>query len=127
MIGKSDLVQRFGETELIELTDPNCEAINEETLNLAIADAIAEAESYVGKIANAPEVLKLKVCDIARYYLHENNTTEIVEKRYLRAIAWLKEAQANPKMLGIKNDEALPNGAVIGVKPNIIPDKFWEQ
>ena len=79
MISLQDLIDRFGETELANLTDKENYAIIDETvINHAISDAVAEVVGYLnptGLIVNGvyahtpPKSLVLKTCDIARYYL----------------------------------------------------------
>lgn len=134
MITLDDLIDRFGETELAQLTDrENYAVIDETVINHAITDAIAETVAYLNPtglisdgvyIGTPPKALKIKVCDIARYYLYENGVTEIVEKRYKQAIDWLLLVQKNPSMLtGKKMDDT---GQKIGVEvmPNAIPN-MW--
>lgn len=109
MITLQDLIDRFGEDELVNLTDKeNYQIIDETVSDHAIADAIAEVTGYLnptGLVVNGvyigtpPKSLVLKTCDIARYYLYENGVTEIVEKRYKQAIDWLMLVQKNPSML----------------------------
>lgn len=127
---KQDMVERFGQVELAQITDhEHGTEINDDALNLALADATDEAQSYLkgaGIIINNPQkALVLKVCDIARYYLYENGVTEIVEKRYLQAIQWLKTVQKNPAMLreDTSDDDDINSG--IAVKPNVMPQ--WKE
>ncbi|MBQ9183635.1 MAG: DUF1320 domain-containing protein [Neisseriaceae bacterium] len=127
---KKDMVERFGQVELAQITDhEHGTSINDDALNLALADATDEAQSYLkgaGIIINNPQkALVLKVCDIARYYLYENGVTEIVEKRYLQAIQWLKTVQKNPAMLreDTSDDDDINSG--IAVRPNVMPE--WKE
>ena len=95
IITRDDLLERFGEKELIELTDREAYAvINDNVLQKAIEDAEAEAGAYLqaaGLVLKAPpKALVIKTCDIARYYLYENGVTDIVEARYKQAISWFK-------------------------------------
>lgn len=119
MITKDDLIHRFGIDEMVNLTDKDhYQAINDTVMGYAIADASALVASYLkpaglitetptgslvytvnGAVQPTPKALSLKLCDIARYYLYENGTTEIVEKRYSEAIDWLKMVAAKPQML----------------------------
>lgn len=137
MITLTDLTDRFGETEIINLSDHDrLEVINEVVVNQAIADATAEVVGYLnptGLIVDGvytgtpPKSLVLKTCDIARYYLYENGVTEIVEKRYKQAIDWLLLVQKNPSMLtGINDDEQGGTGqSSIVVVPNEVPS-MWQ-
>lgn len=124
----NDLIQRFGEQELAERSDREYGTdINQTVLQRAIDDAVAEANSYVraaGIVLNKPSVALVGfVCDMARYRLYDDAVTEIIDERYKRAIAWLKEAVKSPQMLdddfsGSLNDEnRLVGCAVIGNTP----------
>lgn len=136
MISLQDLIDRFGETELANLTDKeNYQIIDEIVINHAIADAVAEVVGYLnptGLIAGGvylgipPKSLVLKTCDIARYYLYENGVTDIVEKRYKQAIDWLLLVQKNPSMLTGLAD----TGATDEIKSGIVvmpnrPPNMW--
>lgn len=129
MITQKDLIDRFGEREMVRLTDKtNARQINETTLNTAIDDAVAEVMSYLASagFSRQPEnaILKAKTCDIARWYLYENGVSEIVEKRYQAAILWLKQVQKNPAMLGFdaKSEAKSVVQAAIRVMPNVLED-----
>lgn len=136
MITLQDLIDRFGETELANLTDKENYAIIDETvINHAITDATAEVVGYLnptGLIAGGvylgtpPKSLVLKVCDIARYYLYENGVTEIAEKRYKQAIDWLLLVQKNPSMLtgAVHDDGTQGTKSGIAVMPNR-PPNMW--
>ena len=101
MITRQDMEQRFGAAEIDALTDGS-----EDTLSRAIEDAQAEAAGYLAAAGfrrpfnPVPRVLVLKICDIARYYLHQNRDIDIVDKRYKAAVAWFQTLVRNPKMLG---------------------------
>lgn len=107
MITRDDMITRFGEREMAALTNrDDGRTIDDEVLSRAIADAEAEAGSYLAAagftdFVQPPRVLMLKVCDIARYYLHDDGDIEIVEKRYQAAIHWLKAVVKDPKLLGL--------------------------
>lgn len=144
MITIQDLTTRFGEAEMAELTDREAFAvIDEKVANRAINDAESEVESYLNsvglvsrnrlgnlvysKATNPPKSLIIKICDIARYYLHEDGVTGIVEERYKQAIDWLKLVMKNPTMLtGISDIEtsATANSGVF-VMPSLVPS-LWD-
>ncbi len=125
MITLDDLIDRFGETELANLTDKeNYQIIDETVINHAIADAMAEVVAYLNPtglivggvyVGTPPKALKIKACDIARYYLYENGVTEIVEARYKQAIDWLKLVGKNPTMLTGVIDDGGTNGTKSGI------------
>lgn len=101
MITRQDMEQRFGAREIDELTDGS-----EDTFNRAIEDAQAEAAGYLAAagfrrpFSPVPRVLVLKICDIARYYLHQDGDIGIVDKRYKAAVAWFQALIRNPSILG---------------------------
>ena len=66
--------------------------------------------------------MKIKVCDIARYYLYDDAVTGIVEERYQSAIAWLKMVVKNPNMLDDSrvSDDRRPSTCAVYV--NAEPD-----
>ncbi|WP_369586606.1 gp436 family protein [Kingella oralis] len=127
IITQSDMQQRFGEAELIKLTDrAKTRAIDSDVLQQAINDAEAEAGSYLAAAGfrlpfAAPHTLKVKVCDIARWYLYDNGIAAVVQTRYDHAIAWLKAVVRNPAMLGLEADSGQVQAAArrqIVVIPN---------
>lgn len=144
MITLDDLVLRFGEQEIAELSDKNGDygykEINLNVVNKAIFDAESEVESYLNAVglvsrnaesqllyvqSHIPTALIIKTCDIARYYLYDNGVTEIVKQRYEQAITWLKLVMKNPTMLtGVYGDTAQNTHGGIVVKPNIMPN-IW--
>ncbi|STZ63919.1 Mu-like prophage protein gp36 [Moraxella lacunata] len=138
MITLQDLIDRFGENELANLTDKeNYTVIDETVINHAISDATAEVVGYLNPtglivggayLGTPPKSLILKTCDIARYYLYENGVTDIVEKRYQQAIDWLLLVQKNPSMLTGLSETGANNGVKSGiaVKPNPVPS-LWSE
>lgn len=137
MITLDDLIDRFGESELANLTDKeNYQIIDETVINHAIADAMAEVVAYLNPtglivggvyVGTPPKSLVLKTCDIARYYLYENGVTEIVEARYKQAIDWLKLVGKNPAMLtgGVGDTGANGTKSGIAVMSNPTPN-MWK-
>ncbi len=129
---KQDLINRFGEDELINLTDRNdMSVIDEVILAQAIADACAEMNGYIGSryalpLATIPETLKPFSCDIARYKLYDEQATEHVTERYNSAIKFLLSVSKGHISLGVDSDGAKATstdfaeiqsaGSVFGVK-----------
>lgn len=104
----TDLVDRFGEPELIDLTDraqPPAGTIDASVADAALADACGEADAYLGVryslpvTAPVPLVLVAVVCDIARYRLYENRATEEVRQRYEDAVRWLRDVSRGAAVL----------------------------
>ena len=93
----ADMTTRFGEEEIILLTDVDSQAgvVDSVMLDQALSDASAEIDGYIGgryplPLADAPPVLVRVCCDIARYFLHDEHAPERVAKRYDDAIKFLK-------------------------------------
>jgi len=91
-----DLKQRFGETEIVQLTDRNGDdTADQAVVDRALEDASAIADSYLARrhtvpLDPAPLVLVSAVCDIARARLYDANVPEAVTSRKDEAIGWLK-------------------------------------
>lgn len=106
---QQDLIDRFGEEELVQLTDraePPAGAIDATVIGKALADADDAVNGYLAvryevPLASPPLVLNRMACDIARYYLYEDRVTEIVRKRYDDAVAYLKDVAAGKVVLGV--------------------------
>ena len=100
----TDLELCFGVEEINELTDRDNDSVNDaNVVEKALDDATDEINTYLAIKYTVPVVsvsayLKRICCDIARYFLHENAAIEEVEKRYKRAISWLKDI-ANGKAI----------------------------
>ena len=93
---QQNLVDRFGETELIQLTDrDNIGVIDTSVLARAITDAGCEMDSYLTgyslPLATVPDNFERIACDIARYYLYDNLMAEQVKARYESCIRYLKD------------------------------------
>lgn len=109
-----DLVDRFGETELIQLTDPDGRAVDAAKVELALQDARALADGWLCQVYAlplagctkpaptpqdpqattqvAPPQLSRLVCDVARYYLYDDLAPESeVVRRFNRAAQELKD------------------------------------
>lgn len=109
-----DLIDRFGESELIQLTDPDLQAVQLGKVETALADAQAYVDSFVGRVYSlpltgcvkpapvvgnpqatelvAPPQLVRIAADVARYYLHKDFAPE--NEVYLRYKAAERELQA---------------------------------
>lgn len=103
----ADLVTRYGEAELIDLTDradPPVGVVDADVADGAIADASGEVDAYLGvryalPVSPVPAHLLTAVCDIARYRLHGNRVTDEVRTRYEDAIRWLKDVAQGRALL----------------------------
>lgn len=98
---QQDLIDRFGEEDLIQLTDRvnlPASTIDADVVTAAISDAEALADSYLAKryqlpLDPVPGVLTKTIADIARYFLHGRRTDkdDPVTRDYGQALAWLKD------------------------------------
>nr|WP_315206493.1 DUF1320 domain-containing protein [uncultured Albidiferax sp.] len=106
---QADMVIRFGELEIIQITDRDrLGAIDSTVLAQALADATAYADGFLGKVYQLPlrgcaqpgmggvvtytppPVLTRIVCDLARYYLFTNGDKDHeAVRRYKQAITEL--------------------------------------
>jgi phage gp36-like protein len=115
---QADMVARFGEQELIQLTDrENREAIVSEVLERALDDAEAEINSYLSTryqlpFLDPPAVLKRLACDIARYCLYDERATETVTQRYEAAVKMLRAFADGKATLGLLSTQQEPSPTV---------------
>lgn len=92
---QQNLIDRFGQQELLQLTNKNNPAattVDIIALAAAIADADAEIDGYLAAyvpLSVVPANLVRIACDIARYYLYDDLVTEQVRARYKDGIAYL--------------------------------------
>lgn len=104
------MVDRYGEHEIIELTDrDDTGSINVTVLSQALTDAGDEIDAYVGvryplPLSPVPAVLTRIACDIARFRLYDDNTPEEVEDRYKANIDFLKSVAAGKVTIGPADD-----------------------
>lgn len=111
-----DMVGRFGETEMIEITDrQQTGAVDPVVAGGALDDASAEIDSYLaGRYAlpftATPRVIGRLCCNIARYQLCTAGPrmTDEVRDRYRDAVRFLELAAAGKVTLG-----ELPSGAPV--------------
>ncbi|MFZ6748519.1 gp436 family protein [Undibacterium sp. Ren11W] len=114
---KSDMRNRFGDREVIALTDRDFTgAINDAVLQQGLTAADAEIAGYLAgrytlPFAVVPAVLVGYACDIARYRLTgtEVTCTDDIQARYHQAIKYLTMAGRGEIPLGVD-----ANGAVVG-------------
>ena len=93
---EQDLITRYGEDELIQLTDKqNVGQLDTDVINSAIADADSLIDGYLGSryqlpVNPVPRSLVRIACEICRYYLYETLATDEVKDRYNEAVRALK-------------------------------------
>ncbi|SDK31961.1 gp436 family protein [Billgrantia gudaonensis] len=105
---QADLVERFGENELLDLAaDDTGTAIDATIVDRAIEDAAGEIDGYVAAAGNSvplespPRIVTAVACDIARYRLYDDRATEQVTKRYDDAMKFLRAVAKGDVKLGI--------------------------
>lgn len=103
---QQDLVDRFGELELIQLSDrEDGAAIDADVVAAALADADELVDSYIAArvalpLSTVPPRLVRVAGDIARYFLHAESPTEQVRTAYKDALAWLRDVSQGKATLG---------------------------
>lgn len=113
---QADMIARFGEEDLIRLTDradPPLEAIDATVLAAAQADAAATIDSFVASrytlpLSPAPRVLSGVECDLTWFNLQRGRVTEDTQKRYDNAMRYLAKVSDGKVSLGPDASNALP-------------------
>jgi phage gp36-like protein len=126
----ADLIDRYGERALRQLTDRGdvaAEAVDTALVERTIADASALADGYLRArlglpLAAPPPALKLQVAAIAYHLLHGDRPTEESRKGYEGALAWLRDVAAGKVRLA---DEA-PTPAA-GEARMVAPDRTFSR
>lgn len=130
----ADMITRYSPDALLQVTDPEGEALHEEVLSAALADAADEIDGYLAArytlpLAQRPKVLTLLSCSIAMYRLLSLRTLGDVEdarKRYEDAIAFLRDV-ANGKIgLGVSETGLAPPTSPGGVAIHTTPSRFGD-
>jgi len=103
---QQNLIDRYGESELIRLTNPDDPAaaiIDAAVLSAAIADAAAEIDGYITSwlpLSPVPSNFERMACDMVRFYLHKDLPTKAVEDAYIRHIDYLGKIAMGKIRLG---------------------------
>ena len=119
----ADMVARFGDLEVIELTDRSHSGqIDEAVAKIALEDATAEIDAYLGRFRrpfyDVPPILKRLCCDIARYRLlgADAQETEPARNRYRDAIRLLEQVRDGKMTLGLDTaQQPVGTGATIKI------------
>jgi len=116
---QTDLVERFGEAELAQLSDRESGVVlDTAVITRALADADAEIDAYLATryalpLASVPAVLPRLAADIARYWLFDDRVTDAVRNRYLDAVSLLKRlASGEVRLDGATTPPPAANGSV---------------
>lgn len=119
---KADMIRRFGQHEVIVLTDrEGLGVIDDVLLDGALVEADAEIDPYLAPrhqlpLSRVPKILAGFACDIARYRLCGAGVTETeeVRNRYKDAVRFLENVAAGKIGLGLDatNNVAPPANTV---------------
>lgn len=119
---QSDMIARFGEREVIALTDrDNLGMIDAAVLAGALAEADAEIDPYLAPrhrlpLASVPKIVTGFACDIARYRLCGASVTltDDIRDRYRDAIRFFEQVAKGVIGLGLDaaNNPAQPANTV---------------
>lgn len=111
---QGELATRFGETELVSLTDradPPSGVVDVTVVARAIADAQAEIDGYLRARyalpiqAAVPDLTRV-ASDVARYRLYADRPTEEVRRRYEDAVAHLRRISSGEVQLALDTTQA---------------------
>ena len=102
----ADMVERFGEAEIIQLTDRDNQtgAVDEARLSAALADGVNLIHGYLARryalpLNPVPPLATRWACDLARWFLQPHSAPEQVKANYERTLAELREAAAGDLLL----------------------------
>lgn len=128
-----DLVDRFGSTELEQLTDRTNvppSTIDAVVVGRALADADGMIDGYIGKqyslpLSVVPPILVKIAADLARYFLHGEaaDKESIVSRNYNNAIAWL--INVSKGLVAIDDGGQVPDQAGGGAIKTSAPDRVF--
>lgn len=115
-----DLIDRFGETELKQLTDRTNRpptTVDDIVVGRALTDATAMIDGYIAKrvalpLDAVPAVLVKVAADLARYFLHGKaaDKDSPVTLAYNQAVAWLKDVSKGLVALDDGGETPAPAG-----------------
>jgi len=115
-----DMIDRFAEQQLVEVTDPDLVAIKVAALDRALEDASDEIDGYLeGRyrlpLQQPPRSLRLLACNIAMYRLLSLRQIDVMEdqrQRYEDAIKFLRAVANGDINLGLTQlgDTVAPAG-----------------
>lgn len=118
---QSDMIARFGEFEVIQLTDRAALGVVDAAVLLtALEEADAEINPYLQSryavpMVDVPRIIVGYACDIARYRLcgATATVTEDTRSRYKDAVRFLENAAAGKVLLGV----SLINTPAVAINP----------
>lgn len=134
-VTQQDLIDRFGQAELIQLTDRTnrpATTIDATAVGRHIADAVSMIDGYLGKIyalplGTVPPALTKVAADLARYFLHGKSAEKDspVAQAYRDAIRWLENVSKG--LIVIENAGTIPGQAGSGRIQVSAPDRVFSR
>ncbi len=129
---KQDMIDRYDEASLIELTARDNDAayaINDIILDKALSDADSLINAYIAAKYKTPiypiaPVLVMHACDIAWYKLHRSRYPEEVRKAYDDAISFLNRIASGQIRLDDGSSEPTSTAAIAQVSG---PDRTFSR
>lgn len=129
--GQAEMVKRYGEATIIELTDRDGQAgaIVPEVLEEAIVDAVNLihgylADRYKTPLNPVPPMAEMWTCFLARWFLQPHSAPEQVLANYERTLEELKAAAAGEIKLDSEEASTLFSGTAELVGPGRIFEKM---
>lgn len=104
---KQDLLERFGDDEMVQLTDELAQGeLDDVKITRALTDADADINGYLANryalpLATTPPMIRRLACEIARYHLYNKAPTDAVKQRYQDAIRTLEAIAKGVVGLGL--------------------------
>ena len=129
-ITQEGMIERFGEQELIQLTDhEQLGVMGDAVLLRAIEDADTEINSWIATKMSVPATAGLPflarvAADIARYRLYDDAVSETVRMRYEDAVRALTAISKGLMTLGETAPSVITGG---GVKMQSSPKSFGRE
>lgn len=134
---KQDLIDRFGEKELTQLTDRTntpASVIDDTVVTRALADATAFADGYIGKayslpLQTVPPTLTKLTADVARYYLHAKGVDKDspVQRAYDQALSFFRDVSKGLVQLVEEATGAVPPAAGNGGVQVVAPPRVFSR
>jgi phage gp36-like protein len=124
----SDLVSRFGEEQLVQLTDRNGSGVIDQSIvDQAINDASALIDGYLSgrypvPLSPVPAILVGYACDLARYNLFPDANLDDVNTVRIRqrdAIRFLEQVGQGKLSLGLRTEPTRDNGVQFSTNQNV--------
>ncbi|MCK5295969.1 MAG: DUF1320 domain-containing protein [Alphaproteobacteria bacterium] len=116
---QQNMIDRFGNEEIISITNPEGESIGTDRLNRALSDADARIDGYLAAryalpLEITPTLLEGVACDLSRYFLYDEAPSEIVVERYKNAVSTLKDISTGKiKLPDAAGDEPSQSSEVV--------------